>query len=113
KKLLIILSIIFLLIGGYFELNELKKKHSVNEAQEKAEKYVMENYEEVDTVHIDSENYHFDAMGGHSVGGNINNDEKMYFNTLFTVNNNEVQKVTSLVKAHDFPDRKDKEKEDD
>src|SRR5699024_5888870 len=113
KKLLIILSIIVLIIGGYFVLNELKKKHLVNEAQEKEEKYVIENYDAIDTVHFYSENYHYDPMVGLSVGSYINNDEKMYYHALFTVHNNEVQKVTSLVKAHDFPDRKDKEKEDD
>ena len=113
KKLLIIFSIIVLIIGCYFVFNEIKKKRLVNQAQDKAEQYVLENYEEIDTVHIDSENYHFDPMGGLSVGGYINNDEKLYFHALCTVHNNEVQKVTSLVKAHDFPDRKDKEKEDD
>ena len=111
KKLLIIFSIIVLIIGCYFVFNEFKKKRLVNQAQEKAEEYLIENYEDVDTVHIDSENYHFDPMGGLSVGGYINNDEKLYFHALCTVHNNEVQKVTSLVKAHDFPDRKDEEKE--
>ena len=112
NKLLIIILVVIICIGGYFIMDHFKKKRLVSEAQEKAEQYVMENYEEIETVHIDSENYHFDPMGGLSVGGYINNDEKLYFHALCTIHDNEVQKVTSLVKASNFPDRKDKEKED-
>src|SRR5699024_4989090 len=39
KLLIIILSIMVLIIVGYFILNEFKKKHLINEAQEKAETY--------------------------------------------------------------------------
>ena len=48
RRFLIIIAVILVFIGGYFVLNEFKKNHLVNEAQEKAEKYVMENYEDVE-----------------------------------------------------------------
>src|SRR5699024_7490120 len=62
RKLLIILSIIILIIGGYFILNEYKKKRLVNEAQEKAEEYLMENYEDVESVQVTPDNYRFDPI---------------------------------------------------
>jgi len=109
RKLLIILSIIILIIGGYFILNEYKKKRLVNEAQEKAEEYVLENFEDVESIQIISDNYHFDPMGvgGFSVGGYINNNEDLSFNALLTVDGNKVQEVTSIVTAPNFPDRRD------
>lgn len=69
KKMLIILSIIVLFIGGYFVLNEFKKKQLVNEAQKKAEEYVMKNFEDVESVQINTDNYHFKPMGTLGVGG--------------------------------------------
>ena len=113
KKLLIILSIIVLIIGGYFVLNELKKKHLVNEAQEKAEKYVMENYEDVESVQITPDNYRFKPMGTLGVGGRINEEDKLYFYATFLIEKNKVGELRTIVKAHDFPDRKDEEKEDE
>src|SRR5699024_11312433 len=89
------------IIGGYFILNEYKKKRLVNEAQEKAEEYVLENFEDVESIQIISDNYHFDPMGvgGFSVGGYINNNEDVSFNALLTVDGNKVQEVTSIVTA--------------
>jgi len=112
KKLLIILSIIVLIIGGYFILNEFKKKRLVDEAQEKAEVYLIENYENVEDVHIDKEYYNFDPMGGLSVGGHVNNKDHLTFNISFFIDNNEVGEVISIVKAPDFPARKDEDKEE-
>src|SRR5699024_9094684 len=108
KKLLIILSIIVLIIGGYFVLIELKKKHLVNEAQEKAEKYVMENYEDVESVQIDPDNYHFDPMGGLSVGGYINNNDHLTFYITFLIDGNEVGELRTVTKPSDFPNKKRK-----
>src|SRR5699024_9773543 len=109
KKLLIILSIIVLIIGGYFVMNEYKKKRLVNEAQEKAEEYLKENYDDIESVQVKPDNYHFDPMGGLSVGGHINNNDELYFNITFPIEKNEVGKVESIVESHDFPDRKDGE----
>src|SRR5699024_4155386 len=111
KKLLIIFSIIFLYIVGYFILNEYKKKQLVNEAQEKAEEYVIENYEDIESVQITPDNYHFDPMGGLSVGGQENNKDHLTFNISFFIDNNEVGEVISIVEAPDFPPDKDEEKE--
>src|SRR5699024_1627967 len=109
KKLLIILSIIVLIIGGYFVMNEYKKKRLVNEAQEKAEEYLKENYDDIESVQVTHDNYHFDPMGGLSVGGHINNNDELYINITFPIEKNEVGKVESIVESHDFPDRKDGE----
>ena len=109
KKLLIILSIIVLFIGGYFALNEFKKKRLVDEAQEKAEVYLIENYENVENVHIDKEYYNFAPMGGISVGGHVNNKDHLTFNISFFIDNNEVGEVISIVEAPDFPDRKNED----
>ena len=113
RKLLIILSIIVLFMVGYFLLNEFKKKQLVNEAQEKAEKYVIENFEDIESVQITTDNYHFDPMGGLSVGGRINEEDKLYFYATFLIEKNKVGELRTIVKAHDFPDRKDEEKEDE
>ena len=113
KKLLIILSIIVLFIGGYFVLNEFKKKRLVNEAQEKAEEHIIESYKGIEEVNIDREYYFFDPMGGISVGGHVNNKDHLTFNISFFIDNNEVGEVISIVEAPDFPPDKDEEKEDD
>src|SRR5699024_9546564 len=113
KNVLIIFSIIFLYIVGYFILNEYKKKQLVNEAQEKAEEYVIENYEDIESVQITPDNYHFDPMGGLSVGGHVNNKDHLTFNISFFIDNNEVGEVISIVEAPDFPPEKDEEKEDE
>src|SRR5699024_7364173 len=113
RKLLIILSIIVLFMVGYFLLNEFKKKQLVNEAQEKAEEYVIDNYEYIEMVQIRTDNYHFDPMGGLSVGGRINEEDKLYFYATFLIEKNKVGELRTIVKAHDFPDRQDEEKEDE
>src|SRR5699024_6186799 len=113
KKLLIIFSIIVLIIGGYFVMNEYKKKRLVNEAQEKAEEHIIESYKGIEEVNIDRESYFFDPIGGLSVGGHINNDEELYFNASFLIEKYELESVLSVVRAHDFQDRQDEEKEDE
>src|SRR5699024_121959 len=106
KKLLIILSIIVLIIGGYFVMNEYKKKRLVNEAQEKAEEYVMENYEDVESVQVNPDNYHFKPMGTLGIGGHINNEDGLTFYITFLIEDNKVGEMQTIVKAPDFPDRK-------
>ena len=107
RKLLIIFSIVVLIIGGYFIFNEFKKKQLVNEAQEKAEEYVTENYEKIEEIRIDPEINHFDPVGGLSIGGYINKNEELYFYITFTVNNNEVGEVDTIAEAPNFPLEKD------
>src|SRR5699024_8628540 len=113
KKLLIIFSIIVLFIVGYFVLNEFKKKRLVDGAQEKAEVYLIENYENVEDVHIDKEYHNFDTMGGFSVGGHVDNKDHLTFHRSFVIDNNEVGALMSIIEAPDFTPEKDEEKEDE
>src|SRR5699024_12417775 len=105
KKLLIILSIIVLIIGGYFVLNELKKKHLVSEAQEKAEEYVMENYEDVESVQITHDNYRITPMGTIGEGGHINNEDKLYFYVTFLLKNKILGEYRTIIETQDFTKR--------
>ena len=109
KRLLIISIIIIVFIGGYFVLSEYKKKNQVNEAQEKAEIYVIENYENIESVQIATDNYDFSPMGTLGVGGRINNTDHLTFYITFLIENNKVGEVQTIVEAPDFPDRKDGE----
>src|SRR5699024_6927359 len=109
KRLLIISIIIIVFIGGYFVLSEYKKKNQVNEAQEKAEIYVIENYENIERVQIATDNYDFSPMGTLGVGGRINNTDHLTFYITFLIENNKVGEVQTIVEAPDFPDRKDGE----
>src|SRR5699024_6497488 len=106
RKLLIILSIIVLFIGGDLLLNEFKKKHLVNEAQEKAETYVMENYEGVEEVKIDPEIKHSSPTGSLSIGGYINHTAALppYITSL--TDNNEVGEERTIATPSDFPTTK-------
>src|SRR5699024_8852218 len=113
RKLLIILSIIVHFMVAYFLLNEFKKKQLVSEAQEKAEEYVIERLEDVESVQMTTGNYPCEPMGGLSVCGRINEEDKLYFYATFLIEKNKVGELRTIVKADDFPDRKDEEKEDE
>ena len=113
KKLLIILSIIVLIIGGYFILNEYKKKRLVSEAQEKAEEYVKDNYEDVESVQVTPDNYGFTPMGSVGVGGHINNEDHLTFHITFLIENNEIGELRTIVEGPNFPPEKGEEKEDE
>lgn len=105
KNLLIILIVIVLFVVGYFGMKEYKEKQLVNEAQDKAEEYLMENYEDVESVQIDPDNYHFDPMGGLSVGGYINNENHLTFYITFLIQDNKVGELRTVTKPSDFPDK--------
>src|SRR5699024_12610527 len=104
KKLLIILLIIVLFIGGYFVLNEIKKKSLVNEAQEKAEIYVIENYDNIESVQIATDNNDFSPMRTLGVGGRINNTDHLTFYITFLIEHNNVRYVQLIVNAPDYLD---------
>src|SRR5699024_11618221 len=97
--------IIIIIIGGYFIFNEIKKKQLVNEAQEKAEEYVIDNYEDVESVHVSTDNYDFSTMGTLGIGGNINNEDHLTFYITFLIKGNEVGKVQTVTKPSEFPDK--------
>ena len=113
KKLLIILSIIVLIIGGYFVMNEYKKKRLVNEAQEKAEEYLKENYDDIESVQVTPDNYRFKPMGTLGIGGHINNNDDLYFYVTFLIDNNKVGEIRTIAEASEFPPEKDEEKKDE
>src|SRR5699024_2061690 len=113
KKLLIILSIIVLIIGGYFILNEYKKKRLVSEAQEKAEEYEKDNYEDVESVQVTPDNYAFTPMGSVGVGEHINNEDHLTFHITFLIENNEIGELRTIVEGPNFPPEKGEEKEDE
>jgi len=113
KKLLLIFLIIIIFIGGYFVLNEYKKKNLVNDAQEKAEKYVMNNYEGVESVQVTPDNYRFKPMGTLGIGGHINNNNDLYFYVTFLIDNNKVGEIRTIAEASEFPPEKDEEKKDE
>src|SRR5699024_7501629 len=108
KKLLIILSIIVLIIGGYFVLNEFNKKHLVTEVQEKAEEYLIENYEDIESVEITPDNYRVTPMGTTGVGGHINNEDHLTIYITFLIDGNEVGEQRTITKPSDFPDEKER-----
>lgn len=112
KKLFLILIICTVIIGGYFLMDQYKEKQLIKEAQNKAVEFVYQNYEAVDKVQINEENYHFDPVGGLSIGGNINDDENLYFHIIFNVEDGKIGKVSSVVEAPEFPKEKEECQED-
>lgn len=84
-------------------MKEYKKKQLINEAQDKAEEYLMENYEDVESVQINTDNYHFKPMGTLGIGGHINNEDKLTFYITFLIDNDEIDEVQTIVEAPEFP----------
>lgn len=105
KKLLLIFLIIIIFIGGYFIMKEYQKKQLVNEAQEKAEEYVMKNYESIESVQVSTDNYRFTPMGTIGVGGHINNEDHLTFYITFLIEGNKVGELRTVTKPSDFPDK--------
>src|SRR5699024_4055494 len=113
KKLLLSFLIISIFIGGYFVLNEYKKKNLVNDVKEKAEKYLINYYESIECVQVTPDNYIFKPMGTLGIGSHINNNNDLYFYVTFLIDNNKVGQIRTIAEASDFPPEKGEEKEDD
>src|SRR5699024_167564 len=113
KKLLIIFSIIVLIIGGYFIFTEFKTKQLVTEAQGKAEEYLKENYDDIASVQVTPDNYRFKPMVTLGKGGDINNNDDLYFYVTFLIDNNKVGEIRTIAEASEFPPEKDEEKKDE
>src|SRR5699024_2879760 len=113
KKLLIIFSIIVLIIGGYFIFNEFKKKQLVNEAQGKAEEYLKENYDDIESVQVTPDMYRFISMGRLGIRGDINNNDDLYCYVTFLIDTNKVGEIRTIAEASEFPPEKDEEKKDE
>src|SRR5699024_5338794 len=108
KKLLLIFLIIIIFIGGYFVFNEYKKKLLVNEAQEKAEEYVMENYEKIDSVQITPDNYRVTSMVTVVVGEDIHSVDHLTNYINFLIVGNVVAEQRNNAKPSDFPEEKER-----
>src|SRR5699024_8999501 len=113
KKLYSIRSIIGLIIGGYFILNEYQKKRLVSEAQEKADEYVKDNYEDVESVQVTPGNYGITPMGSLGVGGHINNDDHLTFHITFLIEYNEIKQLATILEGPNCPTEKGEEQEDE
>ena len=107
NPILIILAICIILIGGYFLIGFYQEKKLVNHAQKEAESFLYRNYGDINEVTVNKENYEFDPMGGLSIGGHVNGKPELYFNIMFDTPNNQVDKVTSVVKPKEFPPNKE------
>lgn len=107
KKLIYILIGLLIILGGYIMVGEFQKKQLVKEAQEKAEKFLYRNYDNINEVAVNKENYQFDPMGGLSIGGHVNGEPELYFNIMFNTSDNQVGRVTDIVKPKEFPPNKE------
>ena len=114
SKILIVLSIIILIIGGYWLMNENKEKKLVKEAQKQAELFVKRNFEDIQEVTINKDNYKFypAALGGLSITGYVNGDKSLFFSVDFQTGNNQIGEVTSFLNPKDFPSEKEECKAD-
>lgn len=107
KSILIILAICIVFVGGYLVIGFYQEKKLVNHAQKEAESFLYRNYDNIDEIAVNKENYEFDPMGGLSIGGHVNGKPELYFNIMFDTSNNQVGKVTSVVKPKEFPPNKE------
>jgi len=73
--------------------------------------YVKHNYKNVKSVQITPDHYHFKPTGTLGIGGHINNEDKLRFYITFLIEDNGAGEMQTIVKASDFPGRKDEEKE--
>ncbi|PFF78817.1 MULTISPECIES: DUF1433 domain-containing protein [Bacillus cereus group] len=81
KKLVIVLSIICIIAGGYFTMEYLKQKEIEekfwNEQKERVEKYIHYNIKDVKSITFTKNDV--SPMGVPSVEGYINNDKELWF----------------------------------
>ncbi|HHT7223228.1 DUF1433 domain-containing protein [Bacillus thuringiensis] len=81
KKLVIILSIICIIAGGYFTMEYLKQKEKEEEfwkvQEARVEKYIHYNIEGVKSITFTKKDV--SPMGVPSVEGYINNDKELWF----------------------------------
>ncbi len=81
KKLVIILSIICIVAGGYFTMEYLKQKEKEEEfwkvQEARVEKYIHYNIEGVKSITFTKKDV--SPMGVPSVEGYINNDKELWF----------------------------------
>ena len=105
KTFLFIIIAIVVIIGGYFGLNKYQENKLVREAQKEAELFVKRNFEDINEVEINKDRYKFypKDLGGLSITGYVNGDKDLYFNVNFATTDNQIGKVTSVIKPKEFP----------
>ena len=109
-----LLIAIVVIIGGYFALNKYLENNLVDEAQTEAVLFVKRNFEDIQEVSINKDNYKLypAALGGLSITGYVNGDKKLFFSVDFQTGNNQIGEVTSFLNPKDFPPEKEECKAD-
>ncbi|PEA56716.1 hypothetical protein CON64_00290 [Bacillus pseudomycoides] len=81
KKLIVILSIIFIIAGGYFTMEYLKQKEKEEKfwktQEARVEKYIRYNIKDVQSITFTK--HEVNPMGVPSVDGYINNNKELNF----------------------------------
>ena len=105
KSILIILSICIVFIGGYLAEDFYQEKKLVKKAQNVAELFIKRNFEDINEVAINKDRYNFypKDFGGVSITGYVNGDKDLYFNVNFATNDDQIGRVTSVIKPKEFP----------
>jgi hypothetical protein len=104
KKLIYIIIVLIIIVGGFWLMNKYQENKLVIEAQKEAELFVKRNYESINKVTINKDNYMFypSDLGGVSITGYVNGDKNLFFSVDFETTNNEIGNVTSVFKSKDF-----------
>ena len=114
KKIIYIIISILIILGGFWLMNEIQENKLVVEAQKEAELFVKRNYQDINKVAINKDNYMFypSDLGGVSITGYVNGDKNLFFSVDFETTNNQIGKVTSVFKSNDFLPLKEECKDD-
>ena len=109
KTIFYITLSIMIIFGGYWLMNEYQENKMVKDAQKKAELFVNKNYEDIDAVTVNKDNYKFYPadLGGLSITGFVNGNKKLFFSVDFDTLDNQVGKVTSVFRSKDFPSKRE------
>ena len=81
KVMILVVSVVLLIVGGYFTMEYLKQKEKEekfwNEQKERVEKYIHYNIKDVKSIKFTKNDV--SPMGVPSVEGYINNDKELWF----------------------------------
>ena len=104
-----LLIAIVVIIGGYFALNKYQENKLVKEAQREAEVFLLQNFEDIKKVTVYEDGYKFypGGLGGLSISGYVNGNKDLFFNINFSISDNQIGKVTSIVNPDEFPSEKE------
>ncbi len=90
-------------------MNEYRENQFAKEVEEKAEQFIKRNYEDISKVTIREESLFFYPadLSGVSIGGYVNDDEKLFFSIDFYSETNVLEKVSSITIPDNFPPEKE------